>query len=617
MLRNATRIVRGTTMTTRALAVLILGFLGFQAVRAALSSTHLYDWGFYGAYPQRAFKSFDLLEPSVNFVKWDERCDDGGYYLISPNGKYVTYPGPVILDSRGNLVWTSDRYEHVSNLNIQTYKGRRYLTFWSSHIGVIDGYGRGVYYMLDENYEVFRKLAPKGDHLWGDMHEFKLTDEGTALMTVYNPIPGDLTPIGGTTDGWILDGMFQEIDLETGELLFEWKASDHLEIDDTIRWYSGKDNGWRPTDAFDFFHINSLDKDRDGNYIVSGRHPHNILCVRKDGSIKWTLGGKKNSFRDLSDGAATNFAYQHHVRIDANDTMTIFDNQAAERWGPSTPYPYSRGLLVQLNQEHLTAELIREYWNPAGAYLAVSQGSAQRLDSGNMLLGYGQKPTWTEFAADGEVLCEVRLSPWITFPFGWTGSYRTVKQPWIGKPLRRPNIYLGEGTSKLFASWNGATEVASWVLQGASFQNAADGPWEDLATLEKSEFEAMFQLNGTMPPYLRVTALDRAGQPLSHTETVSRKWGNSPSKWLDNIISAVTWGCVLLGSLVVSLVLWRFGVFRMLRQKWASGAIRLEPANRMRNWRYCFRLPHEGLYVPRWTVEGTRSELEPLNDHDD
>ncbi len=90
-----------------------------------------------------SFKSSELTAPLLNFPQWDrQECSDG-YYLIAQKGKIVSDTGPTIFNSRGELIWADDSYGVVFNLQIQTYKGENYITFWSSPEGSSHGYGRG------------------------------------------------------------------------------------------------------------------------------------------------------------------------------------------------------------------------------------------------------------------------------------------------------------------------------------------------------------------------------------------------------------------------------------------------------------------------------------------
>ena len=64
-----------------------------------------------------------------------------------------------------------------------------------------------------------------------DQHEFNIDPTGKkALMTIYNQQPYDLSAYNITGgQGWILQGVFQEVDTETNEVLFEWKSLDHVD----------------------------------------------------------------------------------------------------------------------------------------------------------------------------------------------------------------------------------------------------------------------------------------------------------------------------------------------------------------------------------------------------
>ncbi|CAJ2503383.1 Uu.00g107770.m01.CDS01 [Anthostomella pinea] len=525
------------TPFTRVISVL-LGLTTAARAYDVFDSQYLYDLGYYGFWPQTHFKSFGLTAPRLNYLTWDKRCDDG-YYLIAPKGKIVSKPGPMIIDARGELVWADDKFGIVTDLEVQTYNGSDYLTFWSGPDGTTHGYGRGIHYMLDSNYEVFRKIEPVGEDLKGDLHEFKITEHGTAMMTIYSPVPADLSSIGGPVQGWALDSKFQEVDIETGELLFEWSALEHLQVNETIRYFAGEDDGTAPGTAFDFFHINSMDKYADGNYIVSGRHTSTIHCVSPDGTVLWTLGGKKNSFQDLSDGLATDFTYQHHVRLHDNHTLSIFDNAKAERWGPATPHDYSRALLIQLNTTQMTATLLHEYWDPEQPKHPDSQGSAQVLDD-RVVISYGFLPAVTEFARDGSVLCDVQLAPALVSRWGLVTTYRAFKtRGWVGRPTSAPAVFMKPSEGRVYASWNGATEVHRWVLQGAEWADLETEKFVELQVHRKDTFEASFDIDSSMPKYLRVAAVGRDGKVLRYTAIVNRFVGNAPGHFVRNIIVAV------------------------------------------------------------------------------
>ncbi|KAI1272507.1 Arylsulfotransferase-domain-containing protein [Xylaria sp. FL0933] len=551
-----------------------LGFYGCEFDNQVLSYSHSTAAIICGLYPTTNFKTTELTAPLLNFPQWDEQNCSDGYYLIAQKGKLVSDTGPTILNSRGELVWADDSYGVVFNLQIQTYKGEHYITFWSSPEGSTHGYGRGTYYMLDSSYQLFRKFEAAGEGLKGDLHEFQITEHGTALITIYNPVPADLTSIGGPEQGWALDSMFQEIDIATGELLFEWSAIEHVALSQGLRTFAGEDDGTTPETAFDYFHINSVDVDGDGNYVISGRHTSTIVCIdRRSGAILWTLGGLANDFTDLSDGRATDFMYQHHARLHANHDhndnhtllLSIFDNAAAERAGAASQQPASRGVLLRLDTANRTAALEREFLDAAHpTRTAVSQGSMQVLED-RVVLGYGWLPFITEFALDdGAVVCAAELAPWVAARWGLVNTYRAFKaRHWTGRPAEPPAVYLDPADARVFVSWNGATEVERWVLQGADWTDLKSEKAErtetapeadafvDLDILVKDSFETSFDILDDMPRYLRVAAIDKEGNVLRHSQIVDRKAGNASGSGFRD---AVVW-CAVLLSLGVAVLL--------------------------------------------------------------
>lgn len=134
--------VAGLVVAVLAVHQLVLPVIGW--IFPSLEST-FFDLAVYGGYPQRSYVSHNLTSPDLQQVRWDDRCDNG-LIFISPQGKSVEHPGPMILDARGNLVWQTDQYGMAMNLKVQEYKGENYLTFWAGHRGSSFGYGN--YYMV-------------------------------------------------------------------------------------------------------------------------------------------------------------------------------------------------------------------------------------------------------------------------------------------------------------------------------------------------------------------------------------------------------------------------------------------------------------------------------------
>jgi len=128
------------TLTLTCLSSVIL------ADRAPYNRSTLYDYGIYGAYPHDNFVTVDYEAPRVNIRQWDDRCEDGRYVLLTPRGRSVPSPGPILLDNKGAMIWSGKEFGMVSDLKVQKYRGEDYLTFWT---GRDDGtHGYGVYYMV-------------------------------------------------------------------------------------------------------------------------------------------------------------------------------------------------------------------------------------------------------------------------------------------------------------------------------------------------------------------------------------------------------------------------------------------------------------------------------------
>lgn len=378
----------------------------------------------------------------------------------------------------------------------------------------------------------------------------------------------------GIDDGWIIDSLFQETDIETGELIFQWRASDHYPITESmapIGSFGVKDN------AFDFFHINSIDKDGAGNYLISSRYMCGVAYIdASSGDVLWQLGGSRNNFTDLSDGAATDMTWQHHATwAEADNTLTVFDNGAYNKLATAE---YSRGLLIALDRDNMTATLLQDYVAPQ-RLLVPSQGSVQQLPGdGNILVGWGHTPAFTEFSASGKALCDVHIGAVHLAWLGLCKNYRTFKFPWIGRPKTAPAVAMRPREGVLYVSWNGATEVDRWVLQsgdGPAEGGAADGGGfrEHGSVAREGKFETRIIVPADAGDFVRVAALDDEGEMLGHSEAVSKRVETEiapmyapPQLGSHFSILSLVGGCVL--GLVALALLWCYRVRLRERLKW-------------------------------------------------
>jgi hypothetical protein len=244
------------------------------------------------------------------------------------------------------------------------------------------------------------------------------------------------------------------------------------------------------------------------------------------GDVLWKLGGEKNSFANLSpvgdhDHNATVFDGQHHARIlntgelIDNDAvvMTIFDNG----FGAQEPPHPTMGKIVKLNVKKMTAQLLYQpYQNEHQTAITHGRGSLQILPYGNRLLGYGTVPSWPEFTTDGRLLCDVHYAPEVGFNTQEAFSYRVLRRFWVGQPREGPSAVIGEDT-RLYVSWNGATEVVSWELQ-VSRRDSTHGGEQVFVSIEnitKTGFETLINIPEALDNhYLRVVGKDTQGKTL-------------------------------------------------------------------------------------------------------
>ncbi len=404
----------------------------------------------------------------------------------------VSMEGELIVDAQGNPVWVRNSPVGPSNVREQTYQGKPVLTYWE---GNSTFYGHGDVVILDDTYTQIATVTTGGDlgpHQ-ADIHESEITPQGTMLITAYPEVQADLSSIGGPKNGWVLEGVAQEIDIATGKVLWEWRSLDHVPISDTYQPLNPGDGS--KAQPFDYFHINAVQDDGPNDLLISARHTHAIYEVsRQTGSIAWELGGRQSSFT-FGPGAA--FAWQHDARRQADGTITMFDNEAS----PTT----SRGLRLRLDMSTMTATVFAQYLPPSYRE-AATQGNVQILPNGNVFVGWGQTPFYSEYTGSGTLLADD------TFTAG--SSYRAFLNPWVGKPTTPPDAVIERTvlTGTVYASWNGATQVASWrVLTGSDAAHA-----KPVVTVARTGFETAIPVR--FPgAYVEVQALDASGTVLGST----------------------------------------------------------------------------------------------------
>ena len=153
-----------------------------------------------------------------------------------------------------------------------------------------------------------------------------------------------------------------------------------------------------------------------------------------------------------------------------NGTISIFDNGAVPK-----VHAQSRGVLVEVDPDTKTDTILAQYEHPS-PLTSGSQGNVQVLANGDVFIGWGSAPYFSEFSAGGQLLFDAHMP-------GSYESYRAYRFPWTGAPATPPAIAVsppagaaaqGAAPLTVYASWNGDTRTASWrVLAGPSAQQLA------------------------------------------------------------------------------------------------------------------------------------------------
>jgi hypothetical protein len=440
------------------------------------------------------FHSRSDLHPPKVVVETADSDVAPGYIFFAPKKK-VRQRGPLIVDNAGRVVWFHPLKLGATDFRVQTYRGRPVLTWWqgSSHFGI----GKGDYVIMDASYRTIATVHA-GNGLDGDEHEFQLTPQGTALITAYRAVPGDLSSVAGPKGGHVLDSILQEIDVASGRVVFEWHSVGHVALDESY-WKLRKMKGRYP--PYDYFHINSIELEPEGNLLVSARNTHALYEIdHHSGRVLWRLGGKKSDFKM---GRGTIFNWQHDARRHADGTISVFDDGAFPKLED-----HSRALILRADTVAKTVTLVHAYVSP-DKLLAMHQGGMQVLPDGHVFVGWGSEPYFTEFAHDGHVVFDGH--------FGKNqDSYRAYRFQWTGRPLDRPRVAVAAGNA--YASWNGATQVARWRLVDAS------GGAKTLAEATRTGFETTLRLPDDATD-VAVQALDAQGRVLATSKAVPASAG--------------------------------------------------------------------------------------------
>ncbi len=212
----------------------------------------------------------------------------------------------------------------------------------------------------------------------------------------------------------------QEIDIKTGKLLFQWDSAGHVPYSDSHAPMPPPGQPW------DWFHINAVHLDTDGNLLISSRFTWTIYKVNlRTGALMWQLGGRHSTFAlraapgQKLDRAGEIFAFQHDPEALGGNVYTVFDNESD---GRSVLYSSSRVVTIRLDLAVGTATLIKSVNQPEGQ-TAGATGNAQTAKNGDLFVSWGGLSYFSEFSPSGKLLFNAKLPD-------RTATYRAYRLPW-------------------------------------------------------------------------------------------------------------------------------------------------------------------------------------------
>ena len=490
-------------------------------------------------YPSRP----DIKAPLLHVMQYDAERVAPGYIFLTPNtpGHTNYSAGPHIYNHQGQLIWSG---EHKLDPGFQAFNPQVVRLNDSDHFVFTEfrGHRGGGPSDMDSHSTVYNSSYDqvlrvstngtwRGYRLTEDLHEFHVVDGGkSALITSYVTFPENITydRCQGAQTIFTKTGVFSEVLLDgSNDQIFQFSLSDHFDPRDSYVCPGDRLCGTGKDDvgAFDAFHINSIDKDVYGDYLVSLRHFHMIIKVAGMGSpsgmapgeVIWRLGGRQNEFvmdSEVEGIPYLNFSFQHHARwYPEGEGFTFWDNANNEINPPSSTY--SSGKTVRINEIDRIATLTQMYPSPY-RLLDSSQGSMQTLPNGNRLLGMGSQPYLYESLADGTPVFHAH------FGFLPHQSYRTYKFEWSATP---PESQMGlfsyakycNASMVMYASWNGATDVAGWKYYTSPEQEG------QFTLVAEKDYDNNFETVavGSFNLWTYAEAYNAAGALLGRSKTVS------------------------------------------------------------------------------------------------
>lgn len=437
----------------------------------------------------------------------------GGYFLTAnfPNittGKpMMGQGGPLILDSQLRPVWFFPLPTNVVALDLkqQTFEGQPALSWWQGVTNNVGAAVSGAVEVVNQHYRTVATLTGDTKDGWVISPHEVVISRHDAWVTSYKYLSNvDLSSYGGAKNGTLYDFAVQEYDLVTGKLVYSWDAYNPGGTPNVPLSEAEAPAPPNPSIAWDAYHGNSIQLVGSHEFLVSMRNTWAAYLVDIDtGKVVWTLGGKDSSFKLPSNAE---FEFQHNALYLPGNRVSLYDDHCCAlvggKFAPATGQ--SEGLVLQLSYKSYTASVVHQFTHSPPIDAAFI-GSMELLPNGNALVGWGNVPYFSEYSPSGKLLLDAK---WPVTDL----SYRVLlTQAWVGTPFYPPSgaAQRSHGHTWVYASWDGATQVARWqVLAGSDAQHL-----KPVTTQGKSGYETAIYLKHSYGAY-RVQGLDAKGHVL-------------------------------------------------------------------------------------------------------
>jgi hypothetical protein len=510
------RLTQGTINRFGA-AVLVLGALGVGAAAATAGSSASACSSPTTAANYHTAK----FHPMHVHVCTRKSHEAPGQIFVAPmkNGQFklVGQPGALMLDQGGHVLWfhPAAKGQLIANFETQTFNKHPVLTFWQGKIAIPPANTTlppgapvsGAIYVYNDHYQLIKTIKAQGKGWVTDFHEVVFTPptttypQGTALFLAAKRESGEVP--GGFEDQEI-----QEVNMAnpSGPLVWSWDVHKSIGAH-TSRVKPPAHGVWDP------YHANSIDIRpasgiADGQVLLSLRNTWGIYNINHaNKKTIWTVINGKGSTYKLANSAK--FYWQHDAHFHGKNQVSMFDDACCNLQPFGGHFGPARGLLLTLKAKHGT--VARQYHHPNTSTI-LTLGNLQYLSDSHAFIGWGQSPYYSEYTNKGGLLYDVAM------PKGDV-TYRALKAKWVGMPGTKA---LGVAVRKVggkpvvYASWNGATQVAKWKVlagkkAGSVTKAAGEASW--------AGFETPITASNA-GPYFEVQALDSHGHVLATSKVV-------------------------------------------------------------------------------------------------